>query len=152
MSVFDNKTKPELEAGNYIAYTDEPDTIVSAGGGGGESYDVKLISVLTSGQVSEYTTFAFFSINGEPVTGFAEKVEPDNPYWYEKTVTVSQGDIFALGEIEGYIVDNLEGAYTLPIPSGEVNTFPSKKVAEYFAQISEMEIPTVIATYEDSQG
>lgn len=36
MSMFDNKTKPELERGNFIAYADEPNTIVdSAGGGGG---------------------------------------------------------------------------------------------------------------------
>lgn len=36
MSMFENKTKPELEAGNYIAYTDEPNTVVdNAGGGGG---------------------------------------------------------------------------------------------------------------------
>lgn len=35
MIMFDNKTKPELEAGNYIAYADEPNTIVSGSGGGG---------------------------------------------------------------------------------------------------------------------
>lgn len=35
MSMFENKTKPELEAGNYIAYTDEPNTVVSGSGGGG---------------------------------------------------------------------------------------------------------------------
>lgn len=29
------KPKPELEEGNYIAYTDEPDTVVDAGSGGG---------------------------------------------------------------------------------------------------------------------
>ena len=28
-------TKPELEAGNYIAYADEPNTVVSGSGGGG---------------------------------------------------------------------------------------------------------------------
>lgn len=33
MSMFENKTKPELEAGNYIAYADEPNTVVSGSGG-----------------------------------------------------------------------------------------------------------------------
>lgn len=35
MSMFENKTKPELEAGNFIAYSDEPNTVVSGSGGGG---------------------------------------------------------------------------------------------------------------------
>lgn len=35
MSMFENKTKPELEAGNFIAYADEPNTVVSGSGGGG---------------------------------------------------------------------------------------------------------------------
>lgn len=35
MSMFENKTKPELEAGNYLVYTDEPGTVVSPGSGGG---------------------------------------------------------------------------------------------------------------------
>lgn len=35
MSIFENKTKPELEAGNFIAYSDEPNTVVSGSGGGG---------------------------------------------------------------------------------------------------------------------
>ena len=36
MSIFENKTKPELERGNFIAYADDPNTIVdNAGGGGG---------------------------------------------------------------------------------------------------------------------
>ena len=35
MSMFDNKTKPELEQGCYIAYADEPNTIAGSGGGGG---------------------------------------------------------------------------------------------------------------------
>lgn len=35
MSMFENKTKPELEAGNFIAYADEPGTVVSGSGGGG---------------------------------------------------------------------------------------------------------------------
>ena len=34
MSMFENKTKPELESGNFIAYADEPNTIVSGSGGG----------------------------------------------------------------------------------------------------------------------
>ena len=34
MSTFDNKTKPELERGNYIVYTDEPNTVVNGSGGG----------------------------------------------------------------------------------------------------------------------
>lgn len=54
MSMFENKTKPELERGNFIAYADEPNTIVDnagggGGGGGGSSicqlpYDYNLIS------------------------------------------------------------------------------------------------------------
>lgn len=30
-----NMPKPELEAGNFIAYTDEPNTVISGSGGGG---------------------------------------------------------------------------------------------------------------------
>lgn len=39
MSIFENKTKPELEAGNFIAYSDEPNTVVSGSGGGGGGGD-----------------------------------------------------------------------------------------------------------------
>ncbi len=35
MSMFENKTKPELERGNFIAYADEPGTVISGSGGGG---------------------------------------------------------------------------------------------------------------------
>lgn len=34
MSMFENKTKPELERGNFIAYADEPGTVISGSGGG----------------------------------------------------------------------------------------------------------------------
>lgn len=44
MSMFENKTKPELEAGNFIAYADEPNTIVSGSGGGGGGGTVYLMS------------------------------------------------------------------------------------------------------------
>ena len=33
--MFENKTKPELERGNYLVYTDEPDTVYDSPGGGG---------------------------------------------------------------------------------------------------------------------
>lgn len=143
-----NIPKPDLERGNYLCYTDEPNTIVD-NSGGGESYEVMLVTELTSGNVSEYASFPFFSVNGEPVTGFAEEVEPDQPYRYAKTVTVSQDDIFAFGEIEGYIVDDMAGTFTCPIPTDqEFCAFPSKKIADYYAQVNSMEIPTVKVTYE----
>lgn len=147
-----NIPKPELEAGNYIAYADEPNTIVSGsggGGGGGESYDVMLVAALTTGNVSEYATFPFFSVNGEPVTGFTEESEPDRPYRYTKTVTVSQDDIFACGKIEGYTIDDMAGTFTWPIPTDqEFCAFPSKKIAEYYVQVNGIEVPTVKVTYE----
>lgn len=42
MSMFENKTKPELEAGNFIAYADEPNTVVSGSGGGGGAVYLEL--------------------------------------------------------------------------------------------------------------
>lgn len=75
------KPKPELEEGNYIAYTNEPDTVVdSAGSGGGgegggqfEPYNLKIAFTAVQG-AAEVTTPEDFNgivtVNGVGVTGF----------------------------------------------------------------------------------
>lgn len=75
------KTKPELEEGSYIAYTDEPDTVVDAGSGGGgegggqfEPYDLKIMFGPKEGSPAIDTPEDFngvVKINGVGVTGFA---------------------------------------------------------------------------------
>lgn len=52
------KTKPELEEGNFIVYTNEPDTFVDSadigggGGEGGEEYAVKIVFKNLNGAVT----------------------------------------------------------------------------------------------------
>lgn len=71
--------KPELEQGNYLVYTDEPDTVydnAGGGGGGGAAFDEYQIAVhLYCGDDSSFEDIEPFKdecilYNGEPLTGF----------------------------------------------------------------------------------
>lgn len=112
MSMFENKTKPELERGNFIAYADEPNAVVSGSGGGGGAVfleadyvdresplepkfsfnDVK--NALDAGKV----VFIKYVIDGVPVSTNYKLV-------YSVAVDETPGD-------ESYIVSAVEGATT----------------------------------------
>lgn len=141
-----NIPKPDLERGNYLVYTNEPDTVVdspgSGGGGSGESYDVDFIVTLTAGTLADYATIPFFTIDGEEITGFEDLTEPDRQSIYKKTVTVKPGSVVEPNyEITGYVLDNFSGCYGVQI-MGSVNiddflpawaVIADKKIAELYA-------------------
>ena len=92
-------TKPELEEGNYIAYTDEPDTVVDAGSGGGggggtgEPYTMQL-GILSNAEIPNFASYPFYEMNGNAITGFA--LEPaESGYSYVKEVKVNGGELIA---------------------------------------------------------
>ena len=64
MSKFDNKTKPELEAGNYLVYTDEPGTVVSPGSGGGGGGFTVFNGVLADDGITVVVDFSYADIIG----------------------------------------------------------------------------------------
>ena len=153
-----NIPKPDLERGNYLCYTDEPDTIVdnSGGGGGGEPYEMNFVVILTSGYLSDYATIPFFTIDGEEITGFEDLTEPDNPSVYRKTVMVTPGSIVnANEEITGYDINDFSGCYGVQI-MGNLNydDFPpafaviaDKKIAETYAEYVDMDELLILSKY-----
>lgn len=95
MSMFENKTKPELEAGSYIAYADEPNTIVSGSGGGGGT--VYLQADLDEGGVLLVPQFSFNQVKNALSDGkFAVIKSSDGrdttDFLYIETITEFPGD------------------------------------------------------------
>ena len=105
MSMFENKTKPELEAGNFIAYADEPNTVVSGsggggGGGGGDAYDVMFV-VLPDDDVTNYQTTPFFKIDDVEISGF-ESMPADDLIIYAKTYSVNADSLITITNVTGF--------------------------------------------------
>lgn len=66
MSIFENKTKPELEAGNFIAYTDEPNTVVSGSGGGG---GIAVFNIDVDSNNTYIPTFTYSEVKEAVISG-----------------------------------------------------------------------------------
>lgn len=98
------KPKPELEEGSYIAYTNEPDTVMDAGSGGGggegEAYNIEIIFSTAPGGSSETINPGDFDgavkINGVEVTGF-KLIEP--------TITPAAGVTVSVKPFDSIFID-----------------------------------------------
>lgn len=101
-----NIPKPELERGNYLVYTNEPDTVIdSAGGGGGgggdeAAYDVTFV-VFPDEEIIEYQTTPFFKIDGVEISGF-ENMSLDEQFIYTKTYSVKSGSLITTTNVTGF--------------------------------------------------
>jgi hypothetical protein len=78
------KTKSELEEGNYIAYTDEPYTVVDAGSGGGDgegggNLGKCSFTITIDKEVANPTVFnGLIKLNDEQLSGFANRALSDD--------------------------------------------------------------------------
>ena len=72
------KTKSELEEGNYIVYTDEPDTIVDAGsgGGGGNLGKCTFTIIIDSVDLAPTSFDNKIKLNDELLSGFESRSVP----------------------------------------------------------------------------
>lgn len=115
MSMFENKTKPELEAGNYIAYTDEPNAVVSGSGGGGGGIAVFNIEVDENGVYNP--TFTYNEVKEAVISGktpFTKAVftDPTGVTSYETSPIFNVAD----NASDSYSITDYNGNYVATSP------------------------------------
>lgn len=107
------KPKPELEEGNYIAYTNEPDTVVDAGsggGGGGEGAGGNTgkcsFTIVVDSKTVDPTVFDnLIKLNGELLSGFENRTSPDHEFESPVPMLDVTADAFSLLEVPISFVD-----------------------------------------------
>lgn len=153
-----NIPKPDLERGNFIAYADEPGTIVDnagggGGGGGGAAFEEYQIAVhLYCGLDSSFEDIEPFKdecilYNGEPITGFTMNTDVGA---FEKILNVKSLDVitglpFGVPGLGAVTLSDGDYDWCLSIVNPEIGKpavmIPSKYWADSFT--AETDIPWV---------